>query len=166
MYIYLACYKQICNYHLISQIYDIKCYSNQFFLLITDPNQKVAFTAGVTSGSSTWNSGTLIFNSVILNVGNGYNPNTGVFTSPVAGTYVFYVTAVEYRDQGISVDIVLNSVSKVRTMGFSDANHQTGTNMVVLNLQNGDSVWVRHFYGKGFYTQSVPMTTFTGFLIG
>ena len=126
----------------------------------------MAFTAGVTSVSTTWNSGTLIFNSVILNVGNGYNPSTGVFTSPVAGTYVFYVTAVEYIKQYLMVDIVLNSLSKVRTIGESNASYQTGTNMVVLNLQKGDSVWVRHASGKGYYTNSVPITTFTGLLVG
>ena len=134
--------------------------------MFTDPKQKVAFTAGVTSSSTTWNSGTLIFTSVILNVGNGYNPSTGVFTSPVAGTYVFYVTAVEYDKQYLKVDIVLNSVSKVRTRADNDAAFQTGTNMVVLNLQKGDSVWVRYASGKGYYTYSVPFTTFTGFLVG
>ena len=142
----------------------INNYSDLF--LFTDPKQKVAFTAGVTSTSTTWNSGTLIFNSVIENVGNGYNPSTGVFTSPVAGTYVFYVTAVEYNKQYLRVDIVLNSVSKVRTMGHPDAAYQTGTNMVVLNLQKGDSVWVMYNTGTGYWTQTVPATTFTGFLIG
>nr|XP_022293099.1 uncharacterized protein LOC111103845 [Crassostrea virginica] len=131
-----------------------------------DPKQKVAFTAGVTSASSTWNSGTLIFNKAILNVGTGYNPSTGVFTSPVAGTYVFYVSALEYSKQYLQVDIVLNSVSKVKLVGDSEAAFQTGTNMVVLNLQKGDNVWVRHVSGKGYWSDSVPATTFTGFLIG
>ena len=134
--------------------------------MFTDPKQKVAFTAGVTSTSSTWNSGTLIFNKVVLNVGNGYNPSTGVFTSPVAGTYVFYVTAVEYDKQNLRVDIVLNSVSKVRTLGYADAAYQTGNNMVVLNLQKEDSVWVKHYIGRGYWTDDVPGTTFTGFLMG
>ncbi|XP_078316992.1 uncharacterized protein LOC111103840 isoform X1 [Crassostrea virginica] len=131
-----------------------------------DPKQKVAFTAGVTSSSTTWNSGTLIFNMAILNVGNGYNPSTGVFTSPVAGTYVFYVTAVEYSKQYLQVDIVQNSVSMVKLLGDDHADFQTGTNMVVLNLQKGDRVWVRHVSGKGYWSASVPATTFTGFLIG
>ena len=135
-------------------------------MLLTDPKQNVGFTAGVTLDSTTWNSGTLIFNSVIVNVGNGYNPSTGVFTSPVAGTYVFYVTAVEYSNNGLYVDIVLNSVSKVRAYSHSSTAFQTGTNMVVLNLQKGDSVWVIHYSGKGFNTHSVPLTTFTGFQIG
>ena len=133
---------------------------------MTDPKQKVAFTDGVTTISTTWNSGTLIFNSVILNGGNVYNPSTGVFTSPVAGTFVFYVTAVEYSNQYLRVDIVLNSVSKVRTIGDNSASFQTGTNMIVLNLQKGDSVWVRYNSGKGYYTSSVPVTTFTGLLVG
>lgn len=130
-----------------------------------DQKQEVAFSAGVTSSSITWNSGTLIFNGVITNAGNGYNPNTGVFTSPIGGTYVFYVSSVEYGSQYLKLDIVLNSVSKVRTMGHSSASYQTGTNMVVLNLQKGDAVWVKYYSGKGYYTESVPYTTFSGFLV-
>lgn len=130
-----------------------------------DQNQEVAFTASVTSSSSTWNSGTLIFDVVITNTGNGYNPSTGVFTSPISGTYVFYVSAVEYTTQHLVIDIVLNSVSKVRAYCPSSASYQTGTNMVVLKLQKGDSVWVRYAGGKGYNTHSVPLTTFSGYLI-
>nr|XP_034332672.1 uncharacterized protein LOC117691218 [Crassostrea gigas] len=130
-----------------------------------DQNQEVAFTASVTSSSTTWNSGTLIFDVVITNTGNGYNPSTGVFTSPISGTYVFYVSAVEYSAQHLVIDIVLNSVSKVKALCDNSASYQTGTNMVVLELQKGDSVWVRHYGGKGYYTHSVPLTTFSGYLI-
>lgn len=136
-----------------------------FTTLFLDQNQEVAFTAAVTSLSTTWTSGTLIFDVVITNTGNGYNPSTGVFTSPISGTYVFYVSAVEYTSQHLAIDIVLNSVSKVRAYGHSSASYQTGTNMVVLELQKGDSVWVRFAGGKGYYTQGVPLTTFSGYLI-
>lgn len=130
-----------------------------------DPKQEVAFTAAVTSLSTTWNSGTLMFNVVLTNVGNGYNPSTGVFTSPGEGTYVFYVSALEYLQQYLGLEIVLNNVPKVRLIGESAAAYQTGTNMVVLNLQKGDSVWVRHHRGKGYYSHSIPVTTFSGFLL-
>ncbi|XP_078312699.1 complement C1q tumor necrosis factor-related protein 3-like [Crassostrea virginica] len=119
-----------------------------------DGNRKVAFTAAVTSPSNTWNSGNLIFNRIISNLGNGYNRRTGVFTAPVAGTYVFYVSVNEYSKLGIGLEIVLNNVSKVRLLGYSDSVHQTGTNMVVLNLQKNDGVCVRRYWGKGYYTYS------------
>ncbi|XP_056013572.1 multimerin-2 isoform X2 [Ostrea edulis] len=126
---------------------------------------KVAFTAGVTSSSSTWNSGTLVFPVVINNIGGGYNPSTGVFTAPTEGHYVFFVTVVEYNKQDSRVEIVLNGSSKVGTMGHPSAGYQTGANMAVLRLQQGDTVWIKHYHGKGYYTETVPLTTFSGFLL-
>lgn len=88
-----------------------------------------------------------------------------MFTSPISGTHVFYVSAVEYITEYLRLDIVLKSVTKVRALGEHSAGYQTGTNMVVLNLQKRENVWVRHSHGKGFYTKSVQMTAFSGFLI-
>ncbi|XP_056003563.1 uncharacterized protein LOC125675420 [Ostrea edulis] len=129
-----------------------------------DLKKKVAFTAGVTSSSTTWNSGTLVFPVVINNIGGGYNPSTGVFTAPTEGHYVFFVTVVEYSKQNIYVDIVLNGSSKVRTIGDASAGFQTGVNMAVLRLQQGDTVWIRYHAGKGYFTSNTPITTFSGFL--
>lgn len=107
----------------------------------------------------------MVYNKIISNIGNGYNANTGVFTAPVGGTYVFYIAAVEYEKQDLGLDIVLNNKSKVRLIGNNQAAYQTGTNMVVLSLGKGDEVWVKRSYGKGFHSHGVPLTTFTGFLI-
>lgn len=98
-------------------------------------------------------------------MGNGYNHSSGVFTSPKEGTFVFYVSAVGYSSQLIEMDIVLNSVSQVKLHCHSSSSYQTGTNMVVLNLQKGDSVWVKYGAGKGYFSFYVPMTTFSGFLV-
>ena len=138
-----------------------------FFYLFYSPasSNKVAFTAGVTSYSTTWNSGTLVFPLVIHNVGGGYNRHTGVFTAPTDGHYVFFVTVVEYVKQFSQVDIVLNGSSKVRTMAHDSASFQTGANMVVLQLQRGDTVWVRSYYCTSYYSYNVPFTTFSGFLL-
>ena len=128
-------------------------------------SNKVAFTAAVTSLSTTWNSWTLVFPVVIHSIGGGYNRHTGVFTTPRDGHYVFFVTVVEFVKQYSQVDIVLNRSPKVRTTGYGSASFQTGANMVVLQLPRGDTVWVRYFYGKGYYTADVPITTFSAFLL-
>nr|XP_022291261.1 multimerin-2-like [Crassostrea virginica] len=134
-----------------------------------DSDLKIGFTAGVTSGSSSWNSGTLVFPVVITNLGNGYNPSDGVFTAPTAGVYVFFVNVQSYDTKSIYVDIVLNGATKVRTMAYSYAGHgyhEAGPNLAVLSLQTGDRVWVKHHAGQGYHTNSdSPLTTFSGFLI-
>lgn len=80
----------------------------------------------------------------------------------MAGKYVFYASANEYASQEIGLDITLNNVSKVSLAGYMfSAAQQTGTNMVVLTFQRGDGVWVKHAFGKGYWTQNIPVTTFT-----
>ncbi|XP_056014501.1 multimerin-1-like [Ostrea edulis] len=128
---------------------------------------KVAFTAGMPSSSSTFSGGTLVFPSVITNIGGGYNPSTGIFSAPNDGLYVFYVSGLESgsRHLGLDIHVVLNGVSKVRLVDDRVASYQTVTNMVVLNLQQGNRVWVKHMNANGYYSESVPITTFSGFQI-
>ena len=80
---------------------------------------RIGFTAAVSSTSTSWSSGTLVFPKVITNVGNGYNPSDGVFTAPRAGVYVFFVNVQSYSTNNIYVDIVLNGSTKVRTMALN-----------------------------------------------
>ena len=129
---------------------------------------RIGFTAGVTSSSSSWSSGTLVFPKVITNVGSGYNPSDGVFTAPRAGVYVFFVNVQSYNTKAIYVDIVLNGTLKVRTMAetSSSDHYDAGPNLAVLSLQTGDRVWVKHYSGQGYNTHTDgPITTFSGFLI-
>ncbi|XP_061193638.1 complement C1q tumor necrosis factor-related protein 3-like [Saccostrea echinata] len=136
---------------------------------INNITQKVAFTAGVTSTSSSWNSGTLVFDRIVYNIGGGYDSSTGVFTSPVDGHFVFFANVQSYSNHYVFTYIVLNGSAKVTTMAYSASFHQTysaGPNLVVLKLQKGDQVWVKCYSGAGYHTQGdAPMTTFSGFLI-
>lgn len=53
-------------------------------------NKTVAFVA---QRNSTYNrNGTILFTRLHLNIGNGFNQSTGVFTAPVSGVYHFYFT--------------------------------------------------------------------------
>lgn len=58
----------------------------------------------------------MVFPVVITNLGNGYNPNDGVFTAPTAGVNVFFVNVQSYNSLSLYVDIFVNGARKVRTM--------------------------------------------------
>ena len=124
-------------------------------------NAPIAFTAGVTGSDHYWSSGTLVFPTVLYNTGSGYDSSTGIFTSPEDGTYVFYVTITSYNSNSIYVDIIKNGLSKVRAKAYSS----NGSNMVVLSLDRGDKVSVNFHSGRGYYSASTPVTSFTGFQI-
>ncbi|XP_078317138.1 uncharacterized protein LOC111102308 [Crassostrea virginica] len=125
----------------------------------------VGFTAGVTSSSRSGHGNILVFPHVITNKGHGYSSSSGKFTAPRAGTYVFFVTGVSSSSQYLALDIVHDGVSKVRTDSTGFARYQTGTNLVVLNLKRGNRVWVKCYSGQSYWTHSVPLTTFSGFLL-
>ena len=139
-----------------------KCMNGLF--LFTAKDTPVAFTAGMTS-SGTWRGDILVFPHVIANKGQGYSSSSGKFTAPRDGTYVFTVTAVSFGSNSLFLDIVHDGVSKVRTYSSNSASWQTGTNLVVLELDRGDAVWVGRGGGQGHYSQSVPWTTFSGFIL-
>ncbi|XP_078341128.1 uncharacterized protein LOC111122800 [Crassostrea virginica] len=125
----------------------------------------VAFTAGMTSYSSWWQGEILVFPHVITNKGQGYSSSSGKFTAPRDGTYVFTVTTVSYSTNALYLDIVQDGVRKVRTVSSSSASSMTGTNLVVLELDRGDAVWVERNSGRGYNSYSVPLTTFSGFIL-
>ena len=143
-----------------------------FSEFVTDTGKQVAFTAGCGVNTVSDYMTDMIYREVITHLGGGYNPGNGVFTAPVSGTYVFFTTVVSWDNHSINTDIVLNGNSQVRTFaesrGFSTPNqkvYQTGTNLVVLQLQVGDRVWVRRSAGRGFIVHPTPIHTFSGYLL-
>ncbi|XP_065927102.1 putative leucine-rich repeat-containing protein DDB_G0290503 isoform X1 [Magallana gigas] len=133
-----------------------------------DKSNHHAFTAGMSSSNNGWTGDTLVFPAVIYSEGTGYNPSTGIFTAPTAGTYVFYVSVQSANQKYIYLDIVMNGYSKVKAMawygsGSSISIYQTGTNLVILHLQTGDRVWVKRSAGTGYQSNFIPITTFSGF---
>ncbi|XP_039202022.1 EMILIN-1 [Crotalus tigris] len=69
---------------------------------------KVSFSAALT----TWHfsTGTIIFDKELVNDGNFYNPNTGIFTAPVSGRYL--VSAILTGHRGEKVEAVLSLSNK------------------------------------------------------
>ena len=57
-------------------------------MCISDDSEKVAFTV-TRSHEEQLTNAKVVYNKVLVNVGNAYNPKTGEFTCPRGGVYIF-----------------------------------------------------------------------------
>ncbi|XP_054840602.1 EMILIN-2 isoform X2 [Eublepharis macularius] len=80
----------------------------------------VSFSAGLTQKPFYNDVGVVHFNKVLVNDGNYYNPNTGIFTAPYEGRYL--ITAVLAPERDDYVEAVLSvsnaSVAQLHTAGY------------------------------------------------
>ncbi|XP_060601954.1 uncharacterized protein LOC132755164 isoform X1 [Ruditapes philippinarum] len=134
------------------------------------PENPVAFTAIL--DHEVLHSGidqTVVFNKVLLNDGNAYNNHTGVFTVPKEGVYMFYLAfGAGFEAHRLWLHIVVDGQAKVA--GVADTvqtNHDAqGTNLVLLHLHKGESVWVSTFGIPDVLIHgSQTWTTFSGVLL-
>nr|XP_022292212.1 uncharacterized protein LOC111103318 [Crassostrea virginica] len=132
-----------------------------------DKNINTAFSAGISTNDDNWTGSTLVFPDVIYSEGKGYDSNTGVFTAPTEGTYLFYISIQSAFQKYSHFDVVLNGSTKVQSLAWYDSGstiriHQTGTNLVILYLTVGDRVWVKRAGGVGYYSNDKHVCTFSG----
>ncbi|XP_036452477.1 complement C1q tumor necrosis factor-related protein 3-like [Colossoma macropomum] len=111
----------------------------------------------------------LIHSHIITNIGNAYNPNTGVFIAPVKGVYFFTFTTYSWaKNADIGVVLYRNQEEVLRVwehQGEGD-NEDYATNSAALVLQPLDTVSLR--LPKGFQVATSiddNRHTFSGFLL-
>ncbi|GAA6088883.1 cerebellin-1-like [Tachysurus ichikawai] len=85
---------------------------------------------------------TLVYDEVLMNIGNGYDPKTGIFTAPVKGVYYFIFVVFNANDL-----------------------EDTATNSVSLLLEEGDQVYLELMEKRKVYSDSYRRSTFSGHLL-
>ncbi|NWV36965.1 EMIL2 protein, partial [Grantiella picta] len=141
----------------------------------------VSFSAGLTQKPFSSDVGVVHFNKVLVNDGDYYNPNTGIFTSPYEGRYLITAVLAPERDEYVEAVLSVSNVSvaQLHTAGYRRelleyhkpySGKQTcggpGTFHLVLHLKAGDEVNVVVTGGKLAYTDSDEMySTFSGVLL-
>ncbi|XP_062386581.1 complement C1q-like protein 2 [Sardina pilchardus] len=111
----------------------------------------------------------LKYENVITNVGNAYNPNTGIFTVPVKGIYFF--TFVLFNPIGNNhptggqlmknTEMVVSATDNIPGTDTED----TTSNSVTLDLEVSDTVYIQMESGRAIYTDGNRRNTFSGHLI-
>uniref|UniRef100_A0A4W5NNP0 Caprin family member 2 n=1 Tax=Hucho hucho TaxID=62062 RepID=A0A4W5NNP0_9TELE len=128
---------------------------------------RVAFTAARTAN---YTPGSLdqpiAFDQLHSNLGEMFNTNVGRFTCPANGTYVFLFHILKLA---VNVPLYVNLMRNDEVMVSAYANdgapdHETASNHSILQLYQGDQVWLRLHRGS-IYGSSWKYSTFSGFLL-
>nr|XP_034325204.1 complement C1q tumor necrosis factor-related protein 6-like [Crassostrea gigas] len=104
----------------------------------------------------------VVFETVDLNEGVGYNASTGIFTAPSGGIYVFDWTILSWQGQYAYTSLVVNDQFKSWNHCY-DVVSKTSipcSKMTVVKLNQGDKVWIGVFSGTANMYQKY--TSFSG----
>nr|XP_022310755.1 collagen alpha-1(X) chain-like [Crassostrea virginica] len=106
--------------------------------------------------------GRVVFDTVDLNEGHGYDPSTGIFTAPAAGVYVFDWTIMTQQGKYAHTSLVVNG--KLQSWNHCHdyvKTYLSCSKMTVVKLKQGDKVWIGVWYGPADIYKT--HTSFSGF---
>lgn len=136
---------------------------------ISASKRQVVFHAEVGSSYQTFQKDNIwIYNKVITNVGNAYNPSTGKFTVPTNGIYQFHWYTLSDPKKMSHAGLFVNGRIKARQA----CNNRGGSNQwitagssIALPLKKGDEVYIRNVHVSLPTHLMGPWTAFGGVLI-
>ncbi|KAI1901267.1 hypothetical protein AGOR_G00032560 [Albula goreensis] len=132
---------------------------------------KVAFSAALTDAGyvGPFNTDiTLNYAKVLTNIGNHYNPSTGIFTAPVRGVYYIRFTDFVTTSDDTAAGIWLHKNGQIIVIGGygkAGGSENYTSNAVVLQLEVGDQVYARLQSNHRVYDDHYNRCTFSGFLL-
>jgi hypothetical protein len=117
-------------------------------------------TAG-TAATQTWNT----YVDVFTNVGNHFNPTTGLFTAPYAGKYYFTFSTFTEAGQQAQVFFLLNGGAVWRTYTANGTGTYVAVNpgIVIFSLNANDTVGVYVNPGQTHFNAN---NYFVGMMVG
>nr|KAG5712157.1 hypothetical protein BaRGS_014507 [Batillaria attramentaria] len=160
----------------VSELYDLKAMmrslknSTPTAEKYSSPNAVAASTPAISFSSKlSYNRelkplDTVIFDTIVTNNGEGYNAETGKFTAPLPGTYLFFSTILSGYNTKVETALIINDKEVARMYSGAHDAHGSGSNAAIVNLRSGDSVWVRLLYQGGNHVHGY-YSTFSGAIL-
>ena len=114
--------------------------------VVTTPStsiSKVAFSAILTTRLALGQHQLVEYDKVLTNIGNGYDSRHGHFTAPIKAVYLFSCIMMNMEGSSIHLEIVKNGIRRAHLYADDD-DYSMATQVVIVLLEKGDMVWVRH----------------------
>ena len=138
--------------------------------MFSDTQDRVLFVAMSEGENFMTNTKPVRFDTVLVNMAEGYNGKEGVFTSPQDGAYIFSVQFCLQRQ--INYQILVNNVAYGTTFKQRSINGEKSCSSVVTTafLLTNDTVWVKPINHDGAIVSISNVypawSMFTGIFIG
>jgi hypothetical protein len=113
---------------------------------------------------------TIKFETVITDIGGGYNNQSGLFVAPVSGIYVFSCSLMDHdASQGVMVHAEIIHNQRVLGRIFAHAEggsyRDQGAQTVFTHVNQGDQIWVRTIDNPDLALGAELYSTFSGYLL-
>ncbi|KAL3861121.1 hypothetical protein ACJMK2_007190 [Sinanodonta woodiana] len=126
----------------------------------------VAFSTTLTTHMIFNPGSTILYDTMLLNEGNGYNNDTGVFTAPAPGIYLFHFFSLAENNEKIWQELYHNSDYVCSLYGLTSSYWADAGNTAILHLKLGDTVQVKSRQtSKLFGSADEIYSSFSGVLI-
>ena len=128
--------------------------------------RRVAFSVSMTDRFRGNNGQVIMFDETFANIGQGFNLNTGKFTCPFSGVYVFMYN-IGIKDAHPKVSLMKNGERMASVYSTYGDSHGQISNGLILPLVFGDAVWLKFidFNRMQVYSSENRFTNFSGFLL-
>ncbi|XP_036414827.1 uncharacterized protein LOC118799200 [Colossoma macropomum] len=129
--------------------------------------RKVVFSASLSAGEAghTGPYSTLfplVYKHVFTNIGNAYNPATGIFTAPVRGVYQFSFSTHGWSGRVVQALLQKNGHHVAAVYSYQDQHVVNSSNGVSLLLEVGDVVSIKLGANAWIYDDGSHYSTFSG----
>ncbi|XP_060603069.1 uncharacterized protein LOC132756095 [Ruditapes philippinarum] len=130
--------------------------------IIKRQSNGIAFHAYMTGSKCVSYQQVIVFDTEVIDEGNGYSPTDGIYVVPETGTYVFMWTIFSPIDEWSVIDLVVDG----SPIGWitTDAENNQATGIAIVHVNTGIHVFIRRSKSSSGCTihDHLARPTFTG----